>query len=195
MRPRGVGWDRQPLGRVTDTALAIRVGVTQNAVATARRRRGIPSLPRGHVERLGAQKFLGTTSDAKLAMRLGLPTTAIRDARRRAGVRMDRPRLPWAKIDPLLGTQPDLHIARKYGVSVSAVHNRRVELGIYPHAPKQRCACGEEFSAYREWMRFCSSRCAYAGRHGRRRGGDETLSVALWALRREIRRQIHGKTK
>lgn len=195
MRPRGIDWNRQPLGLVTDTELAIRLGVGQTAVSGARRRRGIPAVPRGRVERLGAQGLLGTMTDARLAAHLKLPQTAIRDARRRAGIRMDQPRISWTRIDPLLGTRSDSRIARQHNVSVSSIHARRVALDIEPHAPTRRCACGRDYPAYRDWMRHCSTICAYAGRYGRRRGGHETLSVALWALRREIRRHAHGKTE
>lgn len=192
MRPRGIKWDEQPLGRVPDTELAARLGVVQSAVTDARRRRGIAPCPRGHVERRGGLPLLGTMPDAQIAVRLGLPTTAIRDARRRRGIRMDQARVAWEHIDPLLGTRPDAQLAREQSVSVAAINDRRTALGIPRYAPECKCACCQTFRASFRWQRFCSTICAYAGRHGRRHGGYEELSVALWALRRSIRRISNG---
>ena len=39
---RGINWDEQPLGQVSDTELAARLGVSQQTVTKVRRRRGIP---------------------------------------------------------------------------------------------------------------------------------------------------------
>lgn len=54
MRRRGIDWDKQPLGKVPDRALARRLGVAKSVVFKARERRGIePSSRRRERERPG----------------------------------------------------------------------------------------------------------------------------------------------
>lgn len=43
---KGIAWDLQPLGKITDAELARRLGCTAEAVWIARKNRGIPSLRR-----------------------------------------------------------------------------------------------------------------------------------------------------
>ncbi len=42
MRPKGVDWDKEPLGTMTDVAMAQRNGVDKSNARAARARRGIP---------------------------------------------------------------------------------------------------------------------------------------------------------
>lgn len=151
--------------------------------------------PRGHYERTGAPlAWLGTVRDAVLAERLGLREGHVRDARRRHGVpsRWNTAwSVDWTLVDPLLGTRPDIQLARDTGISTAMVNERRHKLGVPIYAPERRCACGATFRAYVSGseQRFCSTDCQYAARFARRRGGHEDLSVALRALRREVRRR------
>lgn len=152
------------------------------------------SRPRGHYERTGAPlAWLGTVRDAELAARLGLREHHIVDARRRHGVPSRHNTawtVDWSRIDPLLGTMPDIQLARETGLSSASVNERRIAWGIPRYAPERRCACGQTFAASCTGggiQRFCSTDCQYAARYARHRGGHEDLSVALWALRREVR--------
>ena len=154
------------------------------------------SRPRGHYERTGAPlAWLGTVLDAELAARLGLREHHIVDARRRHGVPSRHNTawtIDWSGIGPLLGTRPDIQIARETGISVAMVNERRRELGFPRYEPERRCACGQAFTASYAGggiQRFCSVVCQYAAKHARKRGGHEDLSVALLALRREVRRR------
>ena len=80
--PRGIKWDRQPLGKVSDTVLARKLGVDPNAVFAARRRRGIESAPRRGA--LGIDwdaQPLGIDTDREIAERLGVTRTQVAYAR------------------------------------------------------------------------------------------------------------------
>ena len=190
----GITWDAQPLGRVPDQDLARRLGVTPGSVRQARYSRGIPAMPRGRVERLGA--VIGEEPDAIVAHRLGLPEHCVRDARRRAGLRSRfNPAVPsvdWPAIRPHLGKMPDIELARHVGVSAAAIHAERVRLGIAKYRPYGTCPCGREFAGSFRWQRYCRAVCGWAAkaaRDGRTTYADERVAVALAALRREIRRR------
>lgn len=91
-----IDWTTQPLGRVTDTALAVQLGVTTARVTHARRRLGIPGLRvvrdadrlsgpgRGEID-WDAQP-LGELPDLELAERLGTHRARVRLARIRRGI-------------------------------------------------------------------------------------------------------------
>ena len=97
-RPRGthagIDWSAQPLGQMTDAALARRLGVCRRAVEKARTRRGIarfirPRKPR--TQGLFTQTDwsmwpLGGMFDSQLARLVGVSQAAVWSARERKGI-------------------------------------------------------------------------------------------------------------
>lgn len=83
-----IDWDKQPLGRVSDSELARRLGVTPGAVRQARARRGIAAaLPVGQPSRYDwSAVALGERPDAAIAAELGCSRRTVARARKRAGV-------------------------------------------------------------------------------------------------------------
>lgn len=96
MTTHAIDWTAQPLGKMTDAALAAQMGVTISAVAHARRRLGIPGLRVvSDAERLAgpgkgeidwSKQPLGEMPDLELAKRLGTHRARVRLARIRRGI-------------------------------------------------------------------------------------------------------------
>jgi hypothetical protein len=88
---KGIDWDKQPLGQMSDQDLAKRLGVFFTAVHKQRRKRGIPSfaeqndLPQTWVISWGASP-LGQMADAALAKQLGVGAGTVRKHRIRLGI-------------------------------------------------------------------------------------------------------------
>ncbi len=110
MHAKGINWDAQPLGEVTDKQLAKKLGVTQPAVWYARTCRGIrPFRVGGEIERLQTRKERAAEHMA-----------AIPVLRRR-----------WTKEQlAMLGKCPDAQVGIEVGVSTSSVFQKRKSLGI-----------------------------------------------------------------
>lgn len=84
-RPKGIDWDRQPLGKVPDGELAAEFGVTPWAVAQQRRKRGVARAPTGPQIDWATQP-LGEVVDRVLAARLGVSPSTVQRARARLGI-------------------------------------------------------------------------------------------------------------
>lgn len=198
-RPLGIDWDAQPLGEMTDTDLARRLGCCRSAVSQARERRGIPRYePRPAVD-WDAQP-LGMETDGAIAARLGVSESAVSAARRARGI----PRLPrreakprgqglWSWVrweDYPLGIVTDAEVARMAGVCRSAATRARKRRHM-PAPPPRRavCPCGRVFAARTDGV-YCSATCQQAIADHRHRGGGpevEPIVAALARLRSEIR--------
>lgn len=87
MKPKGIDWDRQPLGAVSDVDLAHRLGVHASLVSGARRRRGIPPYDPNARLRYFLQTHEGKFSDAQVAKRFGVNRSVVLNVRLRAGLR------------------------------------------------------------------------------------------------------------
>jgi len=158
--------------------------------------------PRGYYERIGAPiALLGTMRDADLAARVGLTTDNVRYARKRRGIASRfnhvglQPRLDYERIDRMLGTMSDSEVARAVGASTTSICARHVQLGLARFVERRRCACGREFLTRGGGLgkrRFCSSKCVAAGEYARKQGRNESLAVAIVALRRDLRGRKHG---
>src|SRR3990167_4450763 len=87
---KGIDWDAQPLGQVSDAEVARRLGVYPPVVGGARRRRGIPAY-RGPTDRSprgidwDAQP-LGKMTDGDLAARLGVHPSTPTNQRKKRGI-------------------------------------------------------------------------------------------------------------
>ncbi|OGQ81118.1 MAG: hypothetical protein A3F90_04005 [Deltaproteobacteria bacterium RIFCSPLOWO2_12_FULL_60_19] len=130
------------LGRMPDTALAKKMGVSLDAVRDERRRQKIePSLPhRPPVQwTAGMIRLLGGNVDARVAEKLGLPEYLVMHKRQRLGIpshgdvpERRQPRaFNWTKRKiALLGTDSDRKIAERLGTIGGVVVRRRTRLGI-----------------------------------------------------------------
>lgn len=108
---KGIDWDAQPLGEVSDSELARRHGVTQSVVTHARNRRHIP--PYEPPDRW-ADVPLGEMLDKDLAELLGVNVKTLTGARQRRGIKAYRarsskadPQLARAIMDALPKIRPD----------------------------------------------------------------------------------------
>ena len=93
----GIDWDREPrLGVMPDAALARALGVSDTAVSSARRVRGIPRAPRAPYVRpptpLETDPRLGVVADAVLVEEYGASYSMVHRARERLGLPSPMPR-------------------------------------------------------------------------------------------------------
>jgi len=194
MKPRGVDWDKQPLGEVPDRELSERLGVSVQSVHLARKVRGVDPC----VRTIDWDKQpLGDGPDAILAEKLGVSVSAVCKARLRRGIPDGGIRsVDWASLP--LGKVRDSEIAEMVDRPVCTVQQARASLGIPAYSEVRVCACGEEFETVYDHGRFCSEECQKAAARSRskyRHGGDmDDVFVALSKLRREIVSK-NGRTK
>lgn len=133
------------LGKVSDRALADRVGVHWTTVSKERRRRGIKPFRAARpafewTDR--ALALLGTASDAAVAAELGLSTQMVFTKRRLLGIpafhAVPRPKDPfWTRARiAALGTAPDGELAKRWSIHRARVSYRRTSLQIPPFEPR-----------------------------------------------------------
>ena len=85
-----IDWSKQPLGKVSDSEIAGRIGVASQSVHQARRDRNI--LPYGNPKNYARKNIdwdsqpLGKISDSKLANQLGVNRTTVLRARTSRGI-------------------------------------------------------------------------------------------------------------
>jgi hypothetical protein len=112
------------LGRMTDSALARRAGLTRRSVAAERRRRGTPPFvkPRSPIQWTASMiRLLGQASDKNVARELGLDPHTIMVKRKRLGIAPHgpvcrQPTIEWTKRGlGLLGRFSDTQVARRLG--------------------------------------------------------------------------------
>ncbi|WP_055137519.1 hypothetical protein [Pseudomonas corrugata] len=128
--------DLADLGKITDEALAARIGVSMPTVRRERLRRGIaaskphPTIVPWTPEDLA---LLGTITDESLGRLTGRATTAVQQKRLSLGISPVRKKPPvnWTNEDMAeFGRIPDSKIAKRKGVSTSVVFEKRQSLGI-----------------------------------------------------------------
>lgn len=123
---RGVSWDHEPLGEMSDVALAQQLGITSGAVRKARLKRKIPT----YYECRGGAIGFGSLSDKKLAQELGVSRRTVSRTRHKRGLHGPQT-IDWDKQP--LGELPDAELGRRLGVG-------RVPFGkILTHKAKGRC--------------------------------------------------------
>lgn len=128
--------DLADLGRITDKALAGRIGVDMQTVRRQRLKCAIPACkPHPDVKPWTAEEIslLGTMPDEALGRITGRKTTTVQQKRQSlkiAAVRK-KPPVAWSDEDlAMLGKQPDHRIAHRKGVSPHTIWLKRQELGI-----------------------------------------------------------------
>ena len=135
--PKGIDWSKQPLGEISDNALAKKLGVTPSAVLSARRTRKIKShVKRGSPHEIDWSKQpLGEISDTKIAKTLGVSVGSVRYNRTRLNIAPHSSPYTgkYAGVDwcsQPLGEVPDSVLAQVLGVSRQCVHQVRRAKGI-----------------------------------------------------------------
>lgn len=78
---KGIKWDEQPLGQMSDKDLAERLFVSKEAVRVARVSRGIPSCINKSKNIDWAGQPLGLVPDAEIAKKIGVSISSVRSAR------------------------------------------------------------------------------------------------------------------
>ena len=131
-----IDWDAQPLGQMSDMALARQLGVSEKPVRNARIARGIPAYRKGVFPYVDWDRQpLGKYPDAVLAERLGVSHSAVHLARNRRRIPPARPELGRRDIDwrawPV-GKVPDALIAWLVRITELRVKQRRFEAGRRP---------------------------------------------------------------
>lgn len=124
-------------GRVRDTEIARKMGVTKEAVRQQRERRGIPPFKQETALPEGAAQLLGQLEDEEIAKRFGVPKTRVTLARRKANIALpvkDAPiRTALKAIDWATDTRTDAEIAECLNTTTGTVCRIRNELDI-PHS-------------------------------------------------------------
>lgn len=78
---KGINWEEQPLGQVSDKEIAEKLGVNPESVRLARKKRGIPCIP-GRGKQVDWDKEpLGIIPDTEIAKKLGITVSSVRSAR------------------------------------------------------------------------------------------------------------------
>jgi hypothetical protein len=136
------------LGVLPDVEVAVKAGLSSQAVAAERRRRGIgPARPRRKpIEWTDEMiELLGTDSDNAVAARLGVGRGSVAYKRHQLGIPPANPP-PHEKATghrwrpeelALLGKISDSELARFVGLTPSSISRKRQRLGIAPLQPTQ----------------------------------------------------------
>lgn len=183
--------------------IAVRLRVTRQAVAYARRQRGAPSpaaprRPRADPETFRSE-LTGETSDRVIAERHGLTSAQVAYARRKMGLTPKRKRWDSAA----LGSAPDNTIAGVPSKTRGSTGARlaRIRLGIkaWCRTEERMCPCGTTFAAFHMRQKFCSPRCQrYHWQLVHRKGMEPEaadLAIAIWAYKRTMKRRTQNVVK
>ena len=147
------------MGRIPDTQLARKLGISLDAVQRERRRRQIEPFRarRPDIEWTSKMiQLLGTDIDSSVAEKLGLPMYCVRHKRQRMGIPPygDPPEqrharsFIWAKNKiALLGTDSDRKVAARLGTNLAVVARQRTRLGIPSFYPQRRISWPKDMTA------------------------------------------------
>lgn len=128
--------DLADLGKMTDEALAGRIGISMQTVRRERLRRGIGAFkPHPEFKPWSPEELalLGSMTDEALGRQTGRATTAVQQRRLSLGIDAVRKRPPveWSAEDIAdLGQIPDSKIAKRKGITAAVVFQKRQALGI-----------------------------------------------------------------
>lgn len=132
--PKGIDWDKQPLGKAVDAEIAQRLGVAENAVRQQRMKRKIPSYQsqwRADRHKKYLEAGLGKLSDTEVAGKLGVCRSTVSGYRVGLGI----PTPPTTRIDwdsQPLGTMPDWMLASLLKTDRKYVQKARARRGVPP---------------------------------------------------------------
>ncbi len=129
-----VDWDAQPLGKMADSALGIKLGVGPNAVAYQRNKRGIVPFNKRQTIDWDAQP-LGKTTDIKLARDLGVSVSTVSLQRNKRGIVSFHSHRRKGEIDwnaQALGQMSDVDLSIQLKTRPHRVSYERRIRGIQP---------------------------------------------------------------
>jgi hypothetical protein len=148
--PLDIDWDNQPLGEMSDAALAEKLGCGWRSVYRNRTKRGIESSQSRSMGKVPVD-VLGTDIDAVIAERFMVSLAHVQNKRTKHGIKpySDRgsatgcasggsSRILSKEIVELLGTISDKAIAEQEGVHFTTVKHWRVSRGIPPFNQEER---------------------------------------------------------
>lgn len=131
---KGINWDLEPLGQISDCELAKKLGVHSSSVRKARIKRNIISfrpMPDYFNKINWEEQPLGEMSDADLARQMGVAQTLVSSQRRKRNIEEyteERLKIDWNNVP--LGLKSDIEIAKELNVSSALVCNIRNKKGI-----------------------------------------------------------------
>ena len=138
-RLKGINWDIQPLGQMSDDKLAQRLSVHVRRVKSARERRKIPAV--------GERKPTEPRWIGGPRLKKSKPSKSVR---KRAPPKLGRPpksqSIDWDAVD--LGKRSDNTIAQELGVSRNAVLKQRNNRGIPPYTGPRKVKGGRPKKQY-----------------------------------------------
>jgi len=136
------------LGKLPDGEIARLAGISTEAVATERKRRGIKAFrpPIEPIEWTPKMiRRLGTASDTIVAKKLGIHSSSVRYKRQLLGIPPFHPKRRHAGTHEwtpqklaLLGTMSDAEVAEELGIHKATVSTKRKQLGIAASRPPRR---------------------------------------------------------
>jgi superfamily II DNA or RNA helicase len=140
-KKKGIDWDKQPLGKMYDRALADKLSVSRSSVCQAREKLGIP--PYGECYDLDDQPF-GKVPDSVIAEKLGMCNSTVSKARRMRGIPSwsASAAIDWDS-ELRLGKMSDGALASLIGTSPTAVRYARDRRGI-PAYPRKKVDWDQE---------------------------------------------------
>lgn len=128
-----INWSAQPLGQVTDTAIAAAVGCSREYVRLMRNARGIPVYKKTIPE--GLEELLGTCPDSSLVQQFDVTITDIRHWRKERDIPIFS-KVDWNSVP--YGTATDAALAKRYGVALGTMQGHRWRRGIPPYRTRSR---------------------------------------------------------
>lgn len=145
-KPR-IEWNKQPLGEMSDGQIARLLGVSRNAVISARVRRGIAACKQYRRNRprqidWSAQP-LGSVPDHEIAKAVGCSNSSVSLARKRLGIEPYTDKVHALGIDwdqQPLGVCSDAEIACRLECNTTSVRAARLKRGIAPVRRRERVA-------------------------------------------------------
>jgi hypothetical protein len=190
MKYKGINWDEQPLGEMTDRKIGKMLGVSAQAVYSARKVRGIQA---SDIRVDWDNEPLGEGPDRLLAIKHGVDVSSVQKARHRRGIPdggirgFDWYGLPWENYT-------DSEIARMIGRNLCVVVAARCRIGAPRFVLQKQCPCGVRFETSLRKKRFCSERCFKAVSRARLKHGGGRDMEEVYATIAKMRRIVSEKT-
>lgn len=187
-----INWDKQPFGKIPDTEIAIKIGVTQEAVRYQRNKRGIPPASRLKYYWYDIDKMLGKIPDSEISKKTKIPYQTLVERRNKLGIKScvhHHKNIDWDNFKQW--NISDTEIARMMGIDRSSVNNARRTRGIPQIIFK--CKICNHTVGLNSIHKFCSNcRSKYQRQIAKYARHPEVLPimVELKNLNDEIRKEI-----
>lgn len=113
------------LGKETDTAIAVDLGVTARQVGYLRAQVNKQPACRARWQAVPITKSLGVVPDKELAEKLGVSVSAVKRRRQERELKFERKGMP-PEAKEVLGKIPDMEVALRFGRSYDTARNWRI---------------------------------------------------------------------